>query len=102
MIRWRPTLPRPPPEINADLGHYPNFGRKAGVVVSFGMRSLYKRADLRRPLRAGQKEAGRFTLSGIIGQTGTGWWKEFHEASEVSWQSFPAVLEAGKVYCAAL
>ena len=22
MIRWRPTLPRPPPEINTHLGHY--------------------------------------------------------------------------------
>ncbi len=22
MTRWRPTLPRPPPEINTDLGHY--------------------------------------------------------------------------------
>ena len=23
MTGWRPTLPRPPPEINTELGHYP-------------------------------------------------------------------------------
>ena len=34
MSGWRPTLPRPPPEINTDLGHYRWLGCFVGPRVS--------------------------------------------------------------------
>jgi hypothetical protein len=75
MIGWRPTLPRPPPEINTHLGHYPTVGRFAVAALS------ERRSSLRIQGRRSETAATRIKLT------------HYPNVSRVSAQGAPRVTE---------